>query len=181
MRIITGDFKGRRLEMPENDSIRPTTEKVKEALFSIIAGNLYDAVCVDLFSGTGNLGLEALSRGAQKCYFSDNSRASIELTKRNIAMCRAEEWSVVVPGDYEKMLNYLAAKGEKVDIFFVDPPYRKGLYDRCFELIEELDILADEGIIVAEHPSADSFDDEICGFVKLKEKSYGSIGITIYG
>lgn len=181
MRIITGDFKGRRLEMPENNDIRPTTEKVKEALFSIIAGNLYDAVCVDLFSGTGNLGLEALSRGAAKCYFADNSRASIELTKRNIAMCKAEEWSVVVAGDYEKMLNYLAAKGEKVDVFFLDPPYKKGLYENCFGKIAELGILADEGIIVAEHPSKDDFADEICGFTKLKEKSYGSIGITIYG
>ena len=74
MRIITGDFKGRRLEMPENYNIRPTTEKVKEAIFSIIAANLEDAVCVDLFSGTGNLGLEALSRGAAKCYFCDYSR-----------------------------------------------------------------------------------------------------------
>ena len=90
MRIITGDFKGRRLEMPVGNDIRPTTEKVKEALFSMIAGNLYDAVCADLFSGTGNLGLEALSRGAEKCYFADNNRASLELTRRNIAMCRAE-------------------------------------------------------------------------------------------
>ena len=91
MRIITGDFKGRRLEMPVGNDIRPTTEKVKEALFSMIAGNLYDAVCADLFSGTGNLGLEALSRGAEKCYFADNNRASLELTRRTIAMCRAEE------------------------------------------------------------------------------------------
>ena len=81
MRIITGDFKGRRLEMPENNNIRPTTEKVKEAIFSIIAGNLEDAVCVDLFAGTGNLGLEALSRGAEKCYFADNDRESLDLIK----------------------------------------------------------------------------------------------------
>ena len=110
MRIITGDFKGRRLEMPENNNIRPTTEKVKEAIFSIIAGNLEDAVCVDLFAGTGNLGLEALSRGAEKCYFGDNSRESLALIKRNIEMCRAEEWSVVIPGDFEKILTRLGEK-----------------------------------------------------------------------
>ena len=127
MRIITGDFKGRRLEMPENYNIRPTTEKVQEAVFSIIAGNLEDAVCVDLFAGTGNLGLEALSRGAKKCYFGDNSRESLALIKRNIAMCRAEDRSRVMPGDFEKVLARLGEKDEKIDIFFLDPPYREGL------------------------------------------------------
>ena len=181
MRIITGEFKGRRLEMPVGNDIRPTTEKVKEALFSMISGNLYDAVCVDLFSGTGNLGLEALSRGAEKCYFADNSRASLELTKRNIAMCRAEDWSVVIAGDYERALNQIAAKGEKIDIFFLDPPYKKGLYERCFELISTLELLSEEGIIAAEHKAKDEFPDEMAGFAKRKDRTYGSIGITIYG
>ena len=167
--------------MPVGNDIRPTTEKVKEALFSMISGNLYDAVCVDLFSGTGNLGLEALSRGAKKCYFADNSRASLELTKRNIAMCRAGEHSVVIAGDYERVLNQIAAKGEKIDIFFLDPPYKKGLYERCFELIKEFEILGDEGIIIAEHNSKDEFPEEFHGFTKLKDRTYGHIGITIYG
>ena len=181
MRIITGDFKGRRLEMPENNSIRPTTEKVKEAIFSIIAGNLEDAVCVDLFAGTGNLGIEALSRGAEKCYFADNSRESLALIKRNIEMCRAEEWSVVIPGDFEKVLTRLGEKGEKIDILFLDPPYKKGLYERCFELIREYELLADEGIIIAEHNVRDALADEISGFEKIKERTYGTIAISIYG
>ena len=181
MRIITGDFKGRRLEMPVGNDIRPTTEKVKEALFSMISGNLSDAVCVDLFSGTGNLGLEALSRGAEKCYFADNSRASLELTKRNIAMCRAEEYSTVIAGDYERALSQIAAKGEKIDVFFLDPPYKKGLYERCFALIKDLKLLAEEGIIVAEHNAEDEFPEELYGFIKLRDRTYGRIGITIYG
>ncbi len=181
MRIITGEFKGRRLEMPVGYDVRPTTEKVKEALFSMIAGNVYDAICVDLFSGTGNLGLEAISRGAEKCYFADNSRTSIDITKRNIAMCRAEDRSVVIAGDFERALNHIAAKGEKIDVFFLDPPYRKGLYEKCFEQIRDLGILAEEGIIVAEHEAKDEFADEICGFEKLRDKKYGKIGISIYG
>ena len=84
MRIITGEFKGRRLEMPVGNDVRPTTEKVKEAIFSTIQSYIYDAKVCDLFSGTGNLGLEAISRGAKLCYFADNSRASLDLTKRNI-------------------------------------------------------------------------------------------------
>lgn len=181
MRIITGDFKGRRLEMPENYNIRPTTEKVKEAIFSIIAANLEDAVCVDLFSGTGNLGLEALSRGAAKCYFCDYSRESLALIKRNIERCRAEEWSVIIPGDFERTLTRLGERGEKIDIFFLDPPYKKGLYQKCFELINEYGLLAYEGIIIAEHNVSDSLDDRIWGFEKIKERTYGTVAITIYG
>ena len=179
MRIITGDFKGRRLEMPEGKDIRPTTEKVKEAIFSIIAGNVPGAVCVDLFAGTGNLGLEALSRGAEKCYFADNSRESLNLIKRNIAMCKAEEWSVVIPGDFERVLARLGERGEKIDIFFLDPPYREGLYEKCFELIREYDLLAEEGIIIAEHGEREPLTEEIEGYIVLKERNYGSVAITI--
>lgn len=177
MRIVAGDFKGRKLETPDNNLIRPTSEKVKEALFSIISGNLYDAVCVDLFSGTGNLGLEALSRGAAKCYFGDNSRTSIEITRRNIEHCKAEDWSVVYFGDYEKVLNKIH---EPVDIFFLDPPYKEGLYEDCFEKIRDLELLAEEGIIVAEHSSSDLFPEEIAGFTKVKDRKYGSMTISIY-
>ncbi len=180
MRIITGIFKGRRLEMPIGDDIRPTTEKVKEAIFSTIQTHLYGATVVDLFTGTGNLGLEAISRGAEKCYFCDNSRDSLNLAKRNIAMCKAEDWSIIIPGSYEKALNRLAEKGEKVDIFFLDPPYSQGLYDNCFKLIRELDLLAEDGIILAEHDSRDEFPDEYEGFTKQKDKSYGNIAFSIY-
>lgn len=178
MRIVAGEFKGRRLETPENYDIRPTSEKVKEALFSMISGNVPDAVCCDLFAGTGNLGLEALSRGAAKCYFGDNSRTGIELVRHNVEHCRAEERSQVIFGDFEKVLNKIH---EPVDIFFLDPPYKKGLYEDCFRLISELELLAEEGIIIAEHSSEDPFPDEIEGYVKLKDRRYGSMSVTIYG
>jgi len=177
MRIVAGDFKGRKLETPVNNDIRPTSEKVKEGLFSSISGYLYDAVCVDLFAGTGNLGLEALSRGASKCYFGDNSRVSIDIVRRNVAHCKADEWSVVYFGDYEKVLRKIH---EPVDIFFLDPPYREGLYEDCFELIAELELLAEGGIIVAEHATSDIFPEEMAGFVKLKDRKYGSQTFSIY-
>ena len=105
MRIIAGEYKGRRITAPEDTSVRPTTGKVKEAIFAMLMNDIYDAVTVDLFAGTGNLGLEALSRGARKCYFGDNSRDSLRLIKENIAHCRAEDKSVVIAGSYEKVLQ----------------------------------------------------------------------------
>ena len=177
MRIVAGEFKGRRLETPETNQIRPTSEKVKEAMFSIIAPDIYEAVCVDLFAGTGNLGLEALSRGAAKCYFGDNSRTSIEIIRRNVTHCKAEDRAIVTFGSYEKVLNKIS---EPVDIFFLDPPYKEGLYENCFLLIRELDLLADGGMIIAEHSAADAFPEEISGFIKVKDRKYGSMAITFY-
>lgn len=181
MRIIAGDFKGRKLETPLGYDIRPTTEKVKEAIFSILQNDIYEAVCCDLFSGTGNLGLEALSRGAKKCYFCDNSRDSLNITKRNISSCKAENASIVLPGDFEKCLSRIESLGDKVDIFLLDPPYREGLYERCFELIREYGLLSDGGIILAEHERKDEFPEELYGYKLIKERFYGSIALSIYG
>ena len=141
MRIIAGDFKGRKIEAPEGFDVRPTTDKVKEALFSIIQNELYDAVCVDLFSGTGNLGLEALSRGAKSCYFGDNSRLSINIIKKNIesihpGRVNGSEAHVVF-GDFAKTLEQVKKREEYADIIFVDPPYDKNLYVKVLEKISE--------------------------------------------
>ncbi|MEL7655553.1 MAG: 16S rRNA (guanine(966)-N(2))-methyltransferase RsmD, partial [Bacillota bacterium] len=164
MRIIAGDFKGRRLFAPKDSKIRPTTDKVKESIFSMIAAYLEDAVVVDLFSGTGNLGLEALSRGASRCYFGDKSRESMELTKQNISYCRQEENSVAILGEFEYVLKKIP---EKADIIFLDPPYKKGLINSCFEMISDLSLLSDEGIIVAEHGAEEQLADELFGLMKI--------------
>ena len=178
MRIIAGDFKGRRLYTPKDNRIRPTTDKVKESIFSMIAPYLEDAIVVDLFSGTGNLGLEALSRGAKRCYFGDKSRESMELTKQNVRYCRQEENSVTILGEFEYVLKKIP---EKADIIFLDPPYKKGLIGSCFEMISDLSLLSDEGIIVAEHGEKEPLADELFGLIKIKEKIYGTIAISIYG
>ena len=178
MRIIAGDFKGRRLFTPKNSKIRPTTDKVKESIFSMIAPYLEDAIAVDLFSGTGNLGLESLSRGTKRCYFGDNSRESMELTKQNIAHCKQEDHSITIFGDYEYVLGKIQ---EKADIIFLDPPYKKGLMDSCFEFIAKNSLLSGDGVIVAEHGAEEILNDEIYGYLKIKEKIYGTIAISIYG
>ncbi|MCQ2551077.1 MAG: 16S rRNA (guanine(966)-N(2))-methyltransferase RsmD [Clostridia bacterium] len=177
MRIIAGEFKGRKLEAPVDNRIRPTTDKVKEAMFSMLMPYIDDAVCLDLFAGTGNLGLEALSRGAAKCYFSDNSKSSLSLLKTNISKCKMDEYSLVLPGDYERNLARIS---EKLDIVLIDPPYMDGLYDNCFKLLREYDLLKEEGVIVCEHSEKVDMADEVFGFKKIKEKKYGSIILSIY-
>ena len=126
MRVITGEFRGRKLESPDTNDIRPTSDKVKEACFNILMNDIYGSVCCDLFAGTGSLGIEALSRGAERCYFGDNSREAVRLIKTNVAKCGAEERAVIINGDYKKVLKRIP---EKVDIFFLDPPYRSGVYN----------------------------------------------------
>ncbi len=177
MRIIAGEFKGRRLETPEDDQIRPTTDKVKEAMFSIVLPWLSGGVCVDLFSGTGNLGLEAISRGASKCYFADNSRKSVSMIRRNIEYCRAGDRAVLLPGDYMRALERI---NEKIDVFLLDPPYEAGYYESCFDKIRELELLAEDGIIVAEHRNDLKLPEELAGFIKIKERKYGNIILSVY-
>ncbi|QOX62800.1 16S rRNA (guanine(966)-N(2))-methyltransferase RsmD [Anoxybacterium hadale] len=177
LRIIAGELKGRRLFTPKDSNIRPTTDKVKESIFSMIAPYLEDAVVIDLFSGTGNLGLEALSRGAERCYFGDKSRSSMELTRQNIAYCKQEDRTVAILGDYEYVLRKIP---EKADLIFLDPPYGKGLLEHCLELIAERSLLSEDGIIVAEHGIKTPMEDKLLGFTKIKEKKYGTIVISIY-
>lgn len=178
LRIISGDFKGRKLFAPKDSRIRPTTDKVKESIFSMIAPYLEDAVVIDLFSGTGNLGLEALSRGAARCYFGDKSRESMDLTRQNIAHCRAQDRSVPILGEYEYVLRRIR---ERADLIFLDPPYKEGLMEDCAGLISELSLLSEDGIIVAEHGTKEDLPDELSGYTKIKEKTYGTIAVSIYG
>ncbi|MGF6375502.1 16S rRNA (guanine966-N2)-methyltransferase [Clostridiales Family XIII bacterium PM5-7] len=177
MRIITGDYRGRKLETPAGREIRPTTDKVKESIFNILMNDIEDAVCVDLFAGTGNLGLEALSRGAKRCYFCDISRDSISLIKRNIEKCDATDRSIVFSGDYAKTLTKVK---EKINIFFLDPPYRQGLYEHCLEMIDSLDLLADDGIIITEHGVRDEMPEKIGSLIRIREKKYGTIMVSLY-
>lgn len=178
MRIVAGDYKGRRLFAPNNNKVRPTTDKVKEAIFSMLSYRTEDAVVIDLFAGTGNLGLEALSRGAARVYFGDNARSSLALIKQNVALCGAEEKSIIFSGDYAEVLSRIK---EKVDIVFLDPPYGKELIEDCFARIADATLLQEDGIIIAEHDSAELFPDVLAGFSKRKEKRYGRITVSVYG
>lgn len=175
MRINSGRFKYRKLEIPE--SARPTTEKVREAVFSMLIGKVEGATVLDLFAGSGSLGLEALSRGAEFCVFNEGDRKNYKILKNNIANCKADEISSTYNNDFRKAL---ILANREFDIIFVDPPYREGYYGEVFELVEEYGLLADGGVIVAEHLNDNELSDNIPGFSRIKHKRYGTIGVDFF-
>lgn len=175
MKINSGRFKYRKLEIPE--SARPTTEKVREAVFSMLIGRVEGATVLDLFAGSGSLGLEALSRGAEYCVFNEGDRKNYKILRNNIENCKAEEISSSYNNDFRKAL---VLANREFDIIFIDPPYREGYYGEVFELIEEYGLLADEGVIVVEHLNDNSLSDNFGSFVKTKEKRYGTIGVDFF-
>lgn len=177
MRVISGKYKGRILKNPEDNAIRPTSDKVKEAMFNMIQGYTENAVCADIFCGTGALGIEALSRGAKRCYFCDISKKSSALTAHNITLCGVQERAFVKTADFRK---FLKNAGEKLDIVFIDPPYSNGLIDKTFESISENDVMNEYGIIIAEHTKEEVLQEEYFRIVKIKEKKHGQSVISVY-
>ena len=174
MRVITGIARGRRLKEPEGMDIRPTADQVKEAVFNIIQGDVEGRTCLDLFSGTGQMGIEALSRGAESCTFVDADRTAVKLTKLNLE--KTQLTGRVFQSDALRFLE----SGEKYDLIFVDPPYRSGLYDEVLQRIKAFDKLHTGGIIIVE--SSADYEPESPGapYKKLRSYRYGKVRITTF-
>lgn len=177
MRIIAGEFKGRRLTAPPDQNVRPTAEKVREAVFSMLQTYIQDAVVVDMFAGTGSLGLEALSRGAKRAYFVDRDRRSIALVKANVKACRAEDSSVIMCSDYGSAIGRVH---DHADIIFLDPPYRAGLMDDCLNRLASSDLLPEGGIVVAEHEKREELPEDVQTLHRIRERKYGKVRVSIY-
>ncbi len=175
MRVITGTARGRRLISPEGYDVRPTTDKVKESLFNIIQFDLDAASVLDLFSGSGQLGIEALSRGAKKVVFVDSSRKSLEVVKKNIDLCKFSDKSVAVLSD---AFTYLKTTKEKFDIVFLDPPYRKKLCDASLEHLS--DCLNDNAVVICETEIDEELPENCGRLYRDKEYSYSSIKLSVY-
>ncbi|MGI6205669.1 MAG: 16S rRNA (guanine(966)-N(2))-methyltransferase RsmD [Anaerovoracaceae bacterium] len=177
MRIIAGEFKGRKLSAPPDYKVRPTAEKVREAIFSMIQMYVGDSVVIDLFAGTGSLGLEALSRGAKRAYFVDNDRRSISFVKENVKACGMEDSSVLLCSDYA---SGLANIHDKADIVFLDPPYKAGLMLDCLRRLAESDLLPEGGIVIAEHGRDEMLPEKIKNLELIKDRKYGKVRVSIY-
>lgn len=177
MRVITGKARGVTLKTPEGLQTRPTTDRVKEALFSIIQFDIPAASVLDLFGGTGQLGIEALSRGAKRAVFVDESDKACRLIQENLRRTRMEGEGTVVRGDY---LAYLSRCREKFDIIFLDPPYAEVFLENALKRITEIDILQSGGIIVTERPLGKELPFEFEGYTRSKDYKYGNTLITLY-
>ncbi len=178
MRVIGGELRGRKLSVPKDDAVRPTTDRVKESMFNLIGGFLEeDTVVYDLFSGTGGLGIEALSRGAGKAYFCDRSRNSYDLTRKNLRDCRLEDRSRCVFGDFRKAVEQFDAPA---DLVFLDPPYGLDLWKPASDLLLEKGKLRDGAVLVMEHGEKQSLKGLDPRLELIKERKYGLILVTIY-
>ena len=177
MRVIAGTSRGVQLKTPDGLQTRPTIDRVKEALFSIIHFDLPGAKVLDLFGGTGQLGIEALSRGAVSATFVDQADAACKLIKENLRRTKLESKASVVRGDY---MEYLSRCREQYDIIFLDPPYAEVFLENALKRITEIDILRSGGIIIAERPLGKELPWAFPGFTRSKDYKYGQVLLTLY-
>lgn len=174
MRVITGKYKGRKLVAPLGET-RPTLDRTKETLFNILSPRLADCVFVDLFAGSGQIAIEALSRGARRAILCDNDRHAMEAIEQNFAKIGIKPELACC--DYKQCL---AALSEKADIVFVDPPYLSGVYEGVLKIVSENNLLASDGIVVCEHLSSMGLPDRVAGLVAFDSRKIGNVTFTFY-
>ena len=177
MRVITGTARGRRLKELEGRETRPTTDRVKEGLFSIIQFDIEGRRVLDLFAGTGQLGIEALSRGAASAVFVEQRRDAAALVRENLKLTGLAGRARVVNGE---ALAFLASAGERFDLIFLDPPYAAGLWESAMAAISRFDILANHGIMVCESPADQTMPAAAPPLLLHRTYRYGRVKITTY-
>lgn len=182
MRVISGEFGGLTLKMPKG--IRPTSDKVREALFDVLKEAVFNANTLDLFSGSGALGIEALSRGANKVTFVDNNHKCIKIIKENIASLPLTTYSLQLITFYcldaFKAIKMLGQEGEKFDLIFLDPPYYQDLAKKSLISIGQSDILTGNAFVLAEHYKKDNLPKETGKLSLFKIKNYGDTVLSFY-
>lgn len=177
MRVITGSARGAKLKTLEGLATRPTSDRVKEAIFNIIQFGIEGRRVLDLFGGSGQLAIEALSRGAEYAVIVDESREAVNVIKDNLKKVRFDQNASVFQMDY---LRYLSTSREKFDIIFLDPPYAEKMLENALRKISEIDILSEGGIIVCERPKEKEMPATVGDFICSKDYIYGKTAINIY-
>ena len=177
MRVITGSARGCHLKELEGMETRPTTDRVKEGLFNIIQFDIEGRKVLDLFAGTGQLGIECLSRGAASAGFVDRRADAVKLIRENLKATKLSDRARVVSGD---SMEFLKSLREQFDLIFLDPPYEAGLLEPAIAHIARFDILSPHGIIVAEHPAGRTLPALAEPYRLHRTYRYGKIGLTVY-
>lgn len=180
MRIIAGKFKGRKLDFPKGPDIRPTQDRVREALFNVIAQYVAGARVLDLFSGSGALGIEALSRKAKDVTFVDNNPKCISIIKSNLANINIKLGVNILKMDVLKAINILSQKGKVFDIIFLDPPYHSDLLKKTLIKLSQYDIVSQNNLIIAEHFKKGNLTDTVRGISRYTQKQYGDTMLSFY-
>jgi len=171
MRVVSGSARGCKLSSPEGMDTRPTTDRIKETLFNILSPEIYDCSFLDIFSGSGGIGIEALSRGAKKAVFVENSQSAYKVIEANLEKTRLKNKAEIIRADALKAVEMLRAKNEKFDIVFMDPPYMKNFAWPVMEAIRDGGLLSKDGIIIVEE-SSEAQIPEIKGYEMYRTKDY---------
>lgn len=177
MRVIAGSARGTRLKTPDGMLTRPTSDRVKEAVFSIIQFDIAGSRFLDLFGGSGQMAIEALSRGASSAVLVDGRREACQLMRDNLKTTHLTERARVIQSDY---LSYLEKCSDTFDLIFLDPPYAEVFLENALKKISEIDILSDRGIIICERPADKLTDLEIPGLQRGKDYRYGKTWVTLF-
>jgi 16S rRNA (guanine966-N2)-methyltransferase len=178
MRIISGTSKGRKFATPRSQSLRPTSDRVKESIFNILRVEMEGNVVLDLFAGTGNLGIEALSRGAKKAIFVEKERQAIRFIQRNLTQLGLEERSEIVPKDTNRAIGILKQRGKSFDLILMDPPYEKGLIQKTLIKLSSHPIYHKDSILVIEHNRREPLPDTVAGWNLIRQRRIGDTIIS---
>jgi len=178
MKIISGFLKGRTIKGHNIDGTRPTMDRVKESVFAIIQNKVSDSVVLDLFAGSGNLGIEAISNGSRLCYFNDINRECIKEINNAIKIFNIKDRPIVLNKSWEDCLKYLKSNSIKLDIIFLDPPYKLECLNEVITMIMEYDLLNDDGLIISE--VSRHYLNEFDALEEIKNRKYGDKFVIIY-
>lgn len=180
MRIVAGKNRGNKLKSPKGLSIRPTSQKVREALFDIIETSILGASFLDLFAGTGAVGIEALSRGARKVVFIEKELKCVKIIKENLEKTKNNQNAIVYKMDYLSGLKLLAKKNYLLDYIFLDPPYNMGLVNISLSEISKLPILNKNSLVIAQHYKREAVNDNLNNLTLFKQKIYGECCLSFF-
>jgi len=180
MRIISGLAKGRKILSPDSMETRPTLDRVKESIFSIIQNKIYDATVTDIFSGTGSLGLEAASRGAKQCYLVDRSPSAYGYLQKNVENLKFQDICTTLNMDAYESLKNCHKKGVTFDIIFIDPPYAKNMIPKAVEMVFEMKLLKEDGIIVTKIDSGEEIYEGYETLNLYDKRKYGNTTVCFY-
>lgn len=180
MRVISGSRKGYRLKGPKGKNTRPTEDRIKESLFNILRDIDEESIALDLFAGSGSIGIEFLSRGAKKVYFIDKSFFSIKAIKENLDHTNLTERAQVIKNEAIKIIDLFSKDNIKFDYIFIDPPYGQGLIMKALKGISDKKVLKENGIIIVEHEKELILEENIYDLVKINHRSYGNKSLTFF-